>query len=376
MGVERIVIIGGGVMGLSLAYDLSAGRRDPRRTITLLERDELGSRASWAGAGILTPPATTPRDPVAALRKLSHDLLPEWSKRLRRDTGIDNGFLRCGSWHLADPADPAGDQALEEEVERWRYEGVEHDAPTAAEIKRLEPALASGPGPVYRAPGEAQIRNPRHLRALATACAAAGVELRTGTPAIGFEGRNGSLRAVRTPSGRVAADRAVIAAGSWSPELAGHAGLELPGKPVRGQIVLLESPAPLISRIVWAGSRYLVPRPDGLLLVGSTEEDAGFDARPTAAGIAGLLALAERLVPATAATRFVRAWAGLRPGSPDALPVLGAVPGWEGLYLASGLFRSGFELSAGSARVLARLITGGIPDVDVSALAAERFAGG
>ena len=367
--MERAIVIGGGVIGLSLAYELAAGGGFQ---VVVLERGEPGREASWAGAGILTPAGDAAAAPVDRLRALSLRLIAEWSERLRAETGIDNGFLRCGALQVA-----TGDQeaaALDAEAERWRADGIAVETPTAGEVRRLEPRLAPDLARVYRLPEGAQLRNPWHLRALAAACVRRGVELATGTPALGFEGRGGRVERVSTPSGPVAGDRFVLAAGPWSPALAADAGVELPGTPVRGQIVLLESAAPLVSHVVWSRSRYLVPRPEGPLLIGSTEEDAGFDARPTAAGVADLLALARRLVPAAGGAAFARAWAGLRPGSPDAVPVLGPAPGWDNLYLATGHFRSGFELSAGSARLLGRLLRGEQPELPLAPFAVERFA--
>jgi glycine oxidase len=158
-------------------------------------------------------------------------------------------------------------------------------------------------------------------------------------------------------------------------------GIDLPGEPLRGQIVHLELLAHPVRRIVWRGSRYLVPRPASPLLVGSTMERAGFDARPTAEGVESLLGFARETVPALAGAAFVRAAAGLRPGSADGLPYLGRAVGsggLENLWIAAGHSRSGIELSAGSARALADLLAGASteagPEVDLSPFDPERTA--
>lgn len=371
--MERVIVIGGGVIGLSLAYELAGGGGF---RVTVLERGELGREASWAGAGILTAAGDRARAPVDRLRALSARVIAEWSERLLADTGVDNGFRRCGALHLACAGEgaEAAVERLDAEAEGWRADGVAVETPTRDELARLEPRLTAELARAYRLPGGSQIRNPRHLRALAVGCASRGVELITGTPATGFERRGERVTAVQTPRGAVPGDRFVLAAGPWSPALAEAAGVTLPGAPVRGQIVLLESPAPLVRHVVWSGSRYLVPRPEGRLLVGATEEDAGFDRRPTAGGVAGLLELVRRLVPDSAGAVFDRAWGGLRPGSPDALPVLGPAPGLDNLYLATGHFRSGFELSAGTAVVLAQLMRGERPELPLEPFSAERFA--
>jgi glycine oxidase len=137
-------------------------------------------------------------------------------------------------------------------------------------------------------------------------------------------------------------------------------------------MALLNTAAPLFRRVLCRGKRYLVPRADGRVLVGSTEEDAGFDRRTTAAAVAGLLQLAVELVPGLAAAHLERAWAGLRPGSPDGLPFLGAVPGTGNLFVAAGHFRSGIQLSPATGLVLKELIRGEKPTVPLEAFRLDR----
>ena len=145
-------------------------------------------------------------------------------------------------------------------------------------------------------------------------------------------------------------------------------------RPVRGQIALVAGP-PLLRRIILAGDHYLVPRPDGRVLIGSTEEDVGFDRRTTAEAIQELLAFALKLVPALAPAALERCWAGLRPGSPDGRPFLGPAPGVANLFVAAGHFRSGIMLSLGTARVMTDLLLGRETAVPLDAFAADRAAG-
>lgn len=366
------VIVGGGVIGLSLAYQLAG----EGVAVTVVDRGPLGREASWAGAGILTPASGDgAREPIDRLRAASLRLLAEWAERLRDETGIDNGYRRCGALQLAPGEAEAA--ALERAAAGWRAQGIEVEDLTAADLARREPAV----GAVVRAvrlPGEAQLRNPWHLRALAAGCRRREVELLPGRPVTGFDRRGGRVTALRTGDGgggeTIAGERFVVAAGTWSPALLATAGVALAGRPVRGQIVLLDAATPPFGHNLWCGSRYLVARPDGRVLIGSTEDDAGFDARPTAAGVAGLLDLAHRLVPGLAGAVFERAWAGLRPGSPDHLPTLGLAPGHDNLFLATGHFRAGFELSAGTALVMTELIQGRTPSVPLEAFSPHRPA--
>ncbi|MEM7050065.1 MAG: glycine oxidase ThiO [Acidobacteriota bacterium] len=366
--MSDVLIAGGGVIGLSLAYELSG--RGAR--VTLIDKGEVGGEASWAGAGILTPASVDGADrPIDRLRALSTSMIADWSPRLQEETGIDNGYRRCGSFHVA--LDEEMVPALRREAADLQAQGVAVESVSDRELQSLEPALDGGFPLAYRYPSEAQIRNPWHVRALAVACRRRGVEVRTHCALSGWQISQGRITAAQTTAGALPADRFVLAAGAWSPHLLPAGSAAFPGRPMRGQIVLLEAPSPLFSHLVWAGPRYLVPRPDGKVLIGSTEEDAGFDSRPTAAGVAGLIALARRIAPRLEALPFAAAWAGLRPGSPDGLPLLGAFTGRDNLFLACGHFRAGFELSAGTARVMTELLLDGAPSLDLDAFHPDRF---
>ena len=368
--MSKVIIVGGGVIGLSLAYELS--RRSV--TVVLAERGELARESSWAGAGILTPADLAgAREPMDRLRAHSLVHTAEWSSRLRSDTGIDNEYTACGALEVAiDDGDLA---SLEAAAGRWRQQGVLVEELSAAHRSRLEPRLSAEIAGAFRLPTEALLRNPRHSRALAAGCRRLGAELLAGREVCGLETHGTRVTAVETPQGNLAGDLFVIAAGAWSAHLLRPLGLELGGKPIRGQIALLKGEVPLVNQVVWAGPRYLVPRRDGHLLVGSTMEDAGFDTRPTAEGVRGLLELAHRLAPASAGLTFEKAWAGLRPGTSDGLPYLGAVPGTDNLFVAAGHLRSGVELAAGTAVVMTQLLLGEKPAVPLEPFRPDRPTG-
>lgn len=358
-----VVILGGGVIGLTTAYFLA---RDGAR-VRLLERGRIGQEASWAGAGILPPShADAARHPFDRLRALSGRLFPGLSAELRERTGIDNGFLRCGGLEFVQPIGEAAEQ-------EWRGEGVPAELLDADAVRRLESAVADGLGPAVHLPSLAQLRNPRHLQALRVACEQTGrVELREEVTAHDFVRQGSAMRAVRTSAGTVEGDAFLIAAGAWADQLLESLGLRTGVRPVRGQIVLLNTQRPLFRHVLIWGSRYLVPRPDGRVLVGSTEEQVGFDKHNTAAGVRGLLDLAVRLVPGLADATLERCWAGLRPGSPDGLPFLGRVPGCDNLYVAAGHFRAGLQLSPGTGLVMKELLLGQPPSLPLEAFRLDR----
>ena len=151
-------------------------------------------------------------------------------------------------------------------------------------------------------------------------------------------------------------------------------GFSIPVKPVRGQIVQLQLPAQPFRCVVELGRRYLVPRRDGLILIGSTEEHAGFAKHTTTEGVAGLLDFAKSLVPSLAHAEVVNTWAGLRPGSPDELPLLGPVPGFSNVFIGAGHFRSGLQMSPATGTILADLMLGETPRISLDGLSVDRFS--
>ena len=188
-----VVIVGGGVIGLSVAYALAR----EGVAATVLDRGELGREASWAGAGLI-PPASErpPANPLETLRSWSARLYPEWSEALREETGIDNGYRCTGGVDVAATADE--EQALRALAGRWRNDGIVYERLAPGDFSRVEPALNPTLRAAYFLPDRAQIRNPRHLRALIAAAAARGAVLRPGQAVVGFDHARGSVTAVRT----------------------------------------------------------------------------------------------------------------------------------------------------------------------------------
>ena len=357
-----VVIAGGGVIGLSIAYALAK----EGVAATVLDRGELGRAASWAGAGIIAPTSgRRPTDPWGLLRARSAELYPEWSAALRAETGIDNGYRVSGGVDVA--ATAAEDDDLKAAAGRWRREGVVFERLAPADVTRVEPALAPGLRAAYFLPDRAQVRNPRHVRALGEAVARLGGILRPGLAATGFRVASGRVTAVETTAGPLPCGVAVVAAGPWSEGLLAGAGVDLPTPPIKGQLVLLNARRPLLKRIVEHGKNYLVPRDDGRILVGATEEAAGFDDRPGEHEARKLLAEALALCPILAEAEVETTWAGLRPGSADGRPYLGLAPSLANLVIATGHRRAGLQLSPATAEVIADLVMGRPPRIDLAA---------
>jgi len=297
--MSRVVVVGGGVIGCAIAERLS---RDGHQ-VTLLERDQLGSKASGAAAGELSPSAR-PGDSESLA------MFPELVARIEKDSAMNVEY------HVQQGLQPAftEDEAalLRQGAGRWL---------DAAECRRLEPALSHDVlGAVLME--HAHLTPPRFVRALARAAAVHGAEIREGAPAAGFDIERGEARAVGTPTGPLRADWFVIAAGPWTREVASAAGLDVDVRPQRGQLAALDPGSVVLRRSVFWSGGYLVPKGDGTIIAGGTEEDSGFDARPTVEGIASLLEFARRLAPALASATIERTWAGLRPVTSDGSPIV------------------------------------------------------
>jgi glycine oxidase len=363
-----VLIIGGGVIGLTTAWYLSGeGVR-----VTLVEQGAIGRQASWAGAGIIPPgdPAHA-CSPIALLRALSSTLYPGLSAALREQTGVDNGYVACGGIELPDPDEPH----LALPTEEWHSEGIAFEHLDRARLEKLEPGLAPDISSGVFLPGMAQVRNPRHLQALHLGCLARGVRVLPGWPVARLLVEGNRVLAVEGEQGRLTAGQYVLASGAWTDRLLEQVGHRPGIHPVRGQIALLNTARAGVKPLLLVGKRYLVPRLDGRLLIGATEEEAGFEARPTAGGIAGLLEFATRLMPNLAEAWLEQSWAGLRPGSVDGLPYLGAVPGCDNLHIAAGHFRAGLQLSPASGLAMMCHLLGRAMPVPLEAFRLDRPPG-
>lgn len=369
-------IIGGGIIALSIAREL-AGRG---LRVRVLARGAARDTASWAAVGIFPPAHRHPGcSPNAALTAWSDDLHRIWAAELLAETGIDNGLRRCGGLHLA-ATEVDGDR-LRDAAAEWRARGARCDLLGPAEVAACEPAVRHA---VERAvvagglflPDEQRFRPPRHLQALERSCHARGVTITRGVEAREFVRRDGRIDAVIADvdgrSERVHAGAFVLAAGAWTGGLATGLGAAVETRPIRGQIVLLELPRQVLTRIVNSGLDYLVPREDGHLLVGSTIEDVGFQPVTTPDAVARLRRLARDLLGPIADRPPTAVWAGLRPGSADGTPFIGRLPGLDNAVIAAGHFRAGLHQSPGTAMMVADILTDRPCPLDPAPFAPDR----
>jgi len=358
----RVAIIGGGVIGCLTAWRLKQRGAEP----VIIERGCIGREASWAGAGILCPiqPWLYP-DAFTRLIEASLALYPDLQKELQVCTGISPEWIRCGLIIPFFPDDAVNHrQAALDWSGRfgWRVEQLD-----ARQAMKMEPALAQDVQGALLWPEVGQVRNPRLLKALHALLQGEGIEMRGQSKVEGLVEKVGRVCGVRLADGsEVAADAVLLAAGSWSGELAERFGAPLPVKPVKGQIVLLKSAPGRLSHIVKHDRAYLVPRRDGRILVGASMEFVGFKTGNTVAELHTLLAGLLRLTPQLAHERIEHQWMGFRPGTPDGLPFLGPVERKPGLWVASGHYRNGVALAPITAKLMSRWIMGEAPDQEMS----------
>jgi glycine oxidase len=243
------------------------------------------------------------------------------------------------------------------------------------DARGLEPLLSPHVRGATYSPLEHQVNPGKLVQGLARAAEAQGTVIRQETPVAGILRRGHRVTGVRLARETLSADSVVLAAGPWTKRLAASLAVRVPVKPVRGQMLALGGGPPPVRHIIWGPKGYVVPKPNGFVFVGATVEDVGYRKGTTKRGLAFLRRMANALVPAFRYATHVDAWAALRPGSVDNLPILGAAPGWEGLWVASGHFRNGILLAPITGQLMARSLLEGKQGEALSPFSPSRFQG-
>ena len=344
----KTVVIGGGLIGLLTALKLSEGGSQ----VTLLDKGQPGKESSWAGGGILSPLYPWRYPPtITNLALWGQERYATFAAQLLQETGVDPEWTRSGML-IANVDANERDEAVQWAF-RFGYDlEAIHDHFTLCSI---EPGLGTRIRDGLWMPYIAQIRTPRLLRALlAKVAPEITIYPRKAAWSLWLEG--GRVAGVDAGTERIKADQVVIAGGAWSAALLDDVGVELPVWPIRGQMILLRGEPETISRIILHDERYVIPRRDGHVLVGSTLEDVGFEKTTTRSVCRELLTAACDMCPVFENFTIEKQWAGLRPASPNGIPFIGAVPGVSGLFVNTGHFRNGVVLSYASAQLVADII--------------------
>jgi len=350
-----VVIIGGGVIGLSIGWELVRAQRP----VVILERGEAGRGASWMAAGMLAADAEIGFEEID-LYRLSRESLarwPEFAARLEADSGFSVDYRTEGTLMVADDRDSAA--RLRRHFEFQRQQGLSVEWLTGAEALDIEPFLAPRLAAAVLSRSDHQVDNRRLVQALRTAFLNKGGVLLERTPVQAIHS-DASRPAVVTQEGeRIEGSCVIVAAGAWSALIEGLvASARPPVRPVKGQMIELAIEAPFeLKHVVRGPQAYLAPKSDGRMLVGATMEEMGFDARVTAGGLYKILEGAWEVVPGIYDLPVTDTWAGFRPGSRDNAPLLGP-SGAPGVLFATGHYRHGILLTPVTAEEMARLVLG------------------
>jgi len=368
----EVVIIGGGVIGCSIAYHLAlAGSR-----IRLIERERLAAGASGVAAGMLAPQVEAHYDdPFFELCLQGRDEHVELAKALSEDVGLDVERRTTGILRVA--LDEAEKVELHRQM-RWQVaRGLRAEWFEPHELGAHEPLLGGVAGRLLAGglwlPDEAQVQSPRLVRALAAASVKRRAVLSEGTWATEIFSAGHRVTGVRTPAGIIESDAVILAAGVWSSDIARTAGVEIPVVPVKGQVVTLRALEQAPNSVIWTDECYLVPKVDGQIILGATQEEGNYDRRPTLAGIGALATAALEQLPWAGQFTVESVWAGLRPAAPDRYPIVDWAPGLDNLLVATAHYRNGVLLGPITGRRVSETIRTGALAPELTPYGLQRF---
>src|SRR5262252_3938246 len=343
------IVIGGGIIGLSLAIEL----RKSGMTVLIVERGEPGREASWAAGGMLADCGLEIPPALQDLATASARVYPEFVHELQDESGLRIDLRDQGTLLFLDA--PADDSFRDS-----------HALP--ASLQEMEPAISTTETPLYL---RERCVDPRDLAAAAIAAARhRGVDFSSGDRVSAIDVAHGQVSGVTTEKTRFSGAVVINCAGAWAGQMGPH---RLPVRPVKGQMLSVLVPGKnLVRHVLRTPDVYLIPRSDGRLLIGATLEEAGFDKKTVPETLQELRHAALELVPELRNAKILEAWAGLRPATPDALPILGET-GTPGYFVATGHFRDGILLAPITAKVMTNVVMGAKPGFDLVAFSASRF---
>lgn len=362
-----VIVVGAGAIGTSIAYHLAMARVK----VMVFDRGPVGGESTGASAGMIqiNPDRSSP-PPLSRLALESSRLFPVLASELLDRTGMDIGYR----------AAPRVDVAMDDDEPRLRALRawqIDHGVPVAwldgPAVLDLEPSLNPDIRAALYYPDDHQLLPLTFAQALARAAVDLGAMIREGVNIDRLLTDGDRVVGVAAGGQRIYAAEVVIANGAWASSWSETLHAPIPVRPVRGQLVALKTRGIGLRNVVSTGEGYMLTKPDGRTYVGTTVEEAGYDARPTAAGVGGLLAMVPHLAPGLADATFSSAWAGLRPATSDGLPLLGPLPGWHGVTVAAGHFREGILLAPITGELVADLLARRRPRLPVEAFDPGRF---
>ena len=363
----EVVIVGGGVIGCATAFWLAKAGLAP----LLLERGQLASEASGESAGVLSPPSEHDRSHTSLqFAVLGRWLFSSLSEELRASTGMDIEHRQIGILvPLFKQADPRISQAW---ARSRRGSGVVVEVLDRKQTLEAEPLLSDKVIGAIRYPEAGHVNARTLVLALAAAARRHGATISAGSPVHSIQREGDKVSGVRSGDGTISTRTVVLAAGSWSGLLGEALGIPIPVSPARGQLVLVRPGQGIPRHIVFSDDTYLIPTTQAEIIMGTTVEFVGYDKRSTVSGVQGILGGASEVIPDVANATLLRTWAGLRPHTPDELPLLGRHPGLDGLILATGHYRSGILLGPLTGLLIQELILDRTPSISLQPFRPDR----
>lgn len=370
MGSYDVAIVGCGIIGASIAFELA----QEKLRVVALDRQEPGLEASWAAAGMLSPgPHSSADDLLVPFAKRSLELYPAFVAAIEAASKQKIEYSQRGTLELF--FGPHAESNRDRVIHVHNHSDLEAEPISLLAARKLEPSLGQAAKAAALLANEATVEPRSLMGALLSGAKNRGAEIRAGCSVKSFLFEGERCVGVDIGSEKIAARFVVLAAGCYAGQISiSSKGLRapVPTRPVRGQMVALRCEGVNLSHVLRSEKGYLVPRRDGRIVAGSTLEDAGFEKRVTQDGISKILDAACELVPALSAAKTLETWAGLRPGTPDDLPILGSTA-FEGLLAATGHYRNGILLAPATARVIKEQILTGRSDPSISRFSPQRF---
>ncbi|XJZ25725.1 glycine oxidase ThiO [Bacillota bacterium Lsc_1132] len=353
-----VAIIGGGINGSSIAYQLAKRGRK----VVILEKDTLACQASSAAAGMLAAQAEIEQDgPFFQLALKSQAMFPAIASEMLEYTGIDIEFVNKGMLKIAETEDIAVE--LKNQVTFQQNWDSSIQWVDFKELREMEPNLAPSVFGAMYLPNDGHVQPAKLSLAFAKAAAYFGAEIRENTAVHSFIYENGRVTGVKTSAGAIHCEQVVVATGAWASELLRETGMDLTVYPVKGECFSVKPENPVINTTIFSDKRcYFVPKINGEIYIGATVVENTYENIVTAGGIATLAERAMKIVPQIKNAKWERVWSGIRPQTADGIPYIGEHPGWKGLFVAAGHFRNGILLSPLTGTLVAQLLDGSLQD--------------
>jgi glycine oxidase len=346
------LIVGGGVIGCSIAYQLS--KRGKK--VLLIERNQLAGKASKAAAGMLgVQTELKGNDPLYHLAKASRDMYPSLSRDLKEISGMDIEYVENGMIKLARTEEEAQElvttASLTSPVEQVKWLSPHT-------LFTYEPHLSKDVAGGLYIPKDGNVSASKLTQALGSASIMLGAEISEYTDVYDFMKERNKITGVKTSKGDYYADETIVAGGAWSPFLMERLEMKFRSFPVKGECFSVKVPGKIVERTIFTEGCYIVPKVGGRLLIGATEHPHTFDETITTGGLMNLMHLATTILPELVDAKWEKAWAGIRPQTEQGVPFMGRSEGWEGLSIATGHYRNGILLAPITGVLMADLIEG------------------